>query len=146
MAEHVAEQIIQAGKTALTGLTTTGANVFDSKVYPVQESELPALLIDQGSEDVEVLTLTPPLYNRRLEVLVYALAKQTSGYRTLMNTIRKEVEAAIGIGTGLGGAKAWVLTGIDADVTGEGDQPIARATIRFEVQYCTAAGAADVAV
>jgi hypothetical protein len=45
MADHIRKQIRDAAKTALTGLATTGANVFSGRVAPLQQSELPALLI-----------------------------------------------------------------------------------------------------
>ena len=40
MTTHVRKQIRDAAITALTGLTTTGANVKNSPVYPMQDADL----------------------------------------------------------------------------------------------------------
>ena len=56
MVDHIRKQIRDAVKTALTGLTTTGANVFSGRVSPLKESEVPGLLIflngDDATEDM----------------------------------------------------------------------------------------------
>lgn len=39
------QQIREALETQLTGLTTTGARVYTSRVYPLNEDNLPALRI-----------------------------------------------------------------------------------------------------
>src|SRR5258708_12330525 len=93
MADHVAEQIVQAAKAALTGLATTGANCFDSLVYPLQTAQLPAILVDQSVESSVISTLgVGRIYERILDLLVVAKVEQNTNYRMLINTIRKEVD------------------------------------------------------
>lgn len=146
MADHVAEQIVAAAKTALTGLTTTGANVFDSRVYPVKEADCPCLLVDQGDEQSstdEMWGLSRTL-RRNLQLLVVAKVVQNTSYRTLVNTIRKEVEVALA--AGLAGAK-WVQPqSCLIELSGEAEKPIASATMTFLCPYFTALGAPDVAL
>jgi hypothetical protein len=52
MADHVRKQVRDAAKTALTGLSGVGSNVFSGRVAPLKPSECPAILIylnvDQG--------------------------------------------------------------------------------------------------
>ena len=52
MADHVHRQILAALASALTGLTTSGANVFLERPEerPLQESELPALRVYAADE------------------------------------------------------------------------------------------------
>ena len=45
MTDHVARQILDEVVSTCTGLTTTGTNVFRSRVHTMVESSLPALLI-----------------------------------------------------------------------------------------------------
>ena len=45
MANHLRQQIRERIGTTLTGLSTTGTNVFQSRVYQLEDSNLPALLI-----------------------------------------------------------------------------------------------------
>ena len=42
---HVRQSIRDNAVTACTGLSTTGSNVFRSRVYPLGEGKLPALVI-----------------------------------------------------------------------------------------------------
>lgn len=147
MADHVSEQIVAAAKTALTGLNTTGARAFDSRVYPLKEGDCPCLLVDQGDEAIasgELWGFSRSL-ERTMQLLVVAKVDQNTVYRTLVNTIRKEVEVALAAAT-LPGAK-WVRpASCLIELAGEGEKPIASATMTFEVLYITALGAPDVAL
>jgi hypothetical protein len=147
MADHVAEQIVAAAKTALTGLATTGARVFDSRVYPVTIGDTPCLLIDQGEESSSIdeygLSRT---CERHLELLIVAKVEQNIAYRTLVNTIRKEVEVALAANQALGGAKRIQPVGCEIELSGEAEKPIASATLTFDCVYYTALGAPDVAL
>ena len=45
MANHIRQQIRERAGTVLTGLTTTGTNVFETRIYPLSNTNLPALAI-----------------------------------------------------------------------------------------------------
>ena len=45
MANHKRQQIREAVGTRITSLTTTGSNVFQSRVYPLETGNLPALIV-----------------------------------------------------------------------------------------------------
>ena len=53
MANHVRRQIREQVGTVLTGLTTTGSNVYQSRVYPLEDGNLPGLVIYTKSETSE---------------------------------------------------------------------------------------------
>ena len=145
MAEHVAEQIVAAAKTALTGLATTGANVFDSRVYPIQDAELPGLLVDQGEESAAISSMGNSRINERLlDLVVIAKVKQNASYRTLVNTIRKEVETKLDLG--FAPAKYVRPKSFELELSGDAEKPVASGTMIFEVLYYTAQGAPDVAL
>ena len=147
MADHVSEQIVAAAKTALTGLATTGANVFDSRVYPVQDSELPCLLIDQGNETSDIASMgSDRVTERSMELVVVAKVKQNTSYRTVINTIRKEVEVVLAANQGIGGAKYVQPKSCEIELAGEGEKPVASATLTFEVPYYTALSTPDTAL
>jgi hypothetical protein len=46
--------------TTVTGLSTTGANVFKSRVYPLSAGSLPALTVYTRSEEVIQSTISIP--------------------------------------------------------------------------------------
>ena len=50
---HVRQSIRDNVVTAVTGLSTTGSNVFRSRVYPLGTNKLPALCVYTDSEVVE---------------------------------------------------------------------------------------------
>ena len=57
---HLRQSIRERIATDVTSLTTTGANVFQSRIFPVEESKLPCLLVYTTSEDSEVTEMASP--------------------------------------------------------------------------------------
>ena len=97
MANHIRQQIRERVGTTLTGLTTTGSNVFQSRVYNLEDSKLPAIIIYTKSEDSELLEMgSTRTLQRNLSLVVEAYVKANSNYDDTIDTIAKEVEAANG--------------------------------------------------
>lgn len=136
---HVRKSIRDAITTALTGLTTTGANVYQTRVYPLAENKLPGLAIYTSTEETEYASLTiPRTLIRNATVTVEAYVKGVSGYDDTLDTICKEVELAISADVTLGGlAKDTQITGFTADFNGESEQPVALGVIEIVVNYVT---------
>ena len=124
---HVRQQIRSAIVTALTGLTTTGSNVFRSRIYPLESGKLPGLCIFTRSEAVEFDTLTiTRSIGRVLEVSVEAYLSATANYDNTLDTIAVEVEEALAADVTLGGlSKDVQVTAFEADFSGDGEQPVA---------------------
>ena len=57
---HYRQQIRERVATTLTGLATTGSNVFQSRVYPLENNKLPCLLVYTTEEASEPIVMTPP--------------------------------------------------------------------------------------
>lgn len=147
MANHVRQQIREAIATAVTGLTTTGSNVFQSRIYPLQSAELPALRVFTNSETVAIGSMgASRIVERVLEVVIEAVVKATTDFDDTVDGIVKQVEIALASAQGAGGAKYVQLVKIEIEMDGEGDQPVAMARMSFEVPYNTALGAPDVAL
>jgi len=150
MANHLRRQIREAAATLLTGLATTGSNVFDSRVYPVRDGQLPALRIFTQSETVEANTIgagPARLQERTLTLTVEGCIKATSGFDDTADAICKEVETAIAGDNTLGGKCKWVqLTSTEIELDGETEQPIVIVRLNFQVFYITALNAPDVAL
>jgi hypothetical protein len=118
--------------------------VFDSNVYALTDGQFPALEIDQGEETSELSTIDGD-EERTLALIVTASVKQTSGYRSTLNQMRKEVEIALAADRTLGGkCKDVALAGVEMDSSGEGETPTATATMRFNVTYFVDPAAPDV--
>jgi hypothetical protein len=148
MAVHRRQAVREAIGTALTGLTTTGSRVFQSRVYPLETADLPGLLIFTGGETISPSTIHgPAVLERTLTVRVVGVARQTSNLDDTLDLIVKEVEIAVAGMSIAGIATEITLTSIDEpELTGTSDQPTGQATMNFEVGYFTAENAPDVAL
>jgi len=148
MAAHVREQIAVAFVAALTGLATTGTNVFrerDTEDRPLQEAELPALLVDDDGEPAEMTSIGPGrVLQRRMRMRITAHVRALTGAGTTLNQILKEVEIAVA-GITSGAFKYATITDISAREAAESaDQPLMRQSFNFDVLYMTAHNAPDV--
>ena len=90
MADHVRMQIRNQVVTQLTGLTTTTSHVYDSRVYPLEAGNLPALLIYTKSEDSEPIEIGSNRTSQRmLSLVVEAYVKSATNFEDTLDTICK---------------------------------------------------------
>ncbi len=145
---HVRKQIRDAVITAVTGLTTTGSNVFRSRIYPLEQTKLPGLCVFTRSEVVEFDTLTiSRSVSRVLDVIIEGYVSATSNYDDTLDQIAVEVEEALAADVTLGGlAKDTQVTAFEADFSGDGEQPVAVGRFTVTVQYRTAENDVETAV
>lgn len=145
---HVRQTIREYFGTQLTGLTTTGANAFQSRVYPMQSAKLPALLIYTTTESSEEQAFSSKrVQTRTLSVDVQGFVRALSNFDDTLDTIAKEVEVAILDDPTLGGlAINTELTSTQADYSGEGEQPVGTIRLTFDVQYRTETGQPETAI
>lgn len=148
MANHVRQQIREKIGTTLTGLTTTGSNVYQSRVYPLENINLPALIIYTKSETSEPIVIgTNRVMSRELSVIVEGYVKATSNFDDTIDTISKEVEAAIAADRTLDGlSKDCYLESTEIEYTGEGEKPLGYVSLTFITNYYVQETNPDVAV
>lgn len=144
---HVRQQIRQAIVSTLTGLSTTGANVFTSRVYALPQVALPALCVYTKDEATEYVSMTIPRTlqkNLNLSVEIFVAANQNSD--NTIDEICSEIEQAITQDVTITGmAKDTMLTGVDVDFDGDGEVPVARATMNILITYFNEEGDPTVA-
>lgn len=145
---HVRRQIREYFGSHLTGLTTTGANVFESRIYPMQSAKLPAILIFTTSESSEEVAFSKKRVQERvLDVNVEGYVRATSTLDDKLDLIASEVETVILDDPTLGGlAINTVLTGTEAEYSGDAEQPVGTIRLTFQVQYRTETGTPDSAI
>jgi hypothetical protein len=136
---HVRKSIRDNVTTTLTGLATTGANVYQTRFYPLAEAKVAGLCIYTNSEDVEYTTLSlPRTQMRSLEVMVEAYVKGTTNIDDTLDTIGVEISEALATDVTRGGfAKDTKVTRFEATYAGEGDQPVGVGSFTVEVLYAT---------
>jgi len=144
MADARAEQILAAVKTAVTGLSTTGARVQRGQIYAHEETKLPALAVSMGA-DVPNEELQTGILDWELTVRIEAAANVETDYVTqdslidqALNQIRKEVHAAVMADHTQG--LAFVIDTIpgpaaEPTLSGEGAQPIGLQVLEYRILY-----------
>jgi hypothetical protein len=148
VANHIRQQIREYFGTTLTGLSTTGSNVYESRIYPIENSKLPALVIYTKSETSEPIVIgTDRVMSRELSVVVEGYAKATSDFDDTVDTISKEVEEAIAADRTLDGkAKDTYLESTEIEFNGEGEKPLGYVSLTFLTNYYVQETNPDVAV
>lgn len=112
---HRAESILDALTVAVTGLTTTGANVARGRTYPV--SVRPALSVFKGEDNVSEAEIELPTVLREMRVSVAIHVHETGNLETALNAIAAEVFAALKSNRTLGLSYVY-----DTDLIGD-DEP-----------------------
>lgn len=145
---HVRQQIREYVEGQLTGLTTTGSNVFASRVYPMVASKLPGLLVYTSSETSSETAFSKARHQTRvLSLVVEGFVKAKSNYDDDLDTISEEVEAALLDDPLFGGLSVNVeLQSTDVDLSGDADQPVGTVRLTFAVTYRTETGQPDTAI
>ena len=139
---HVRQQIREAFGTACSGLSTTGTNVFQTRVYPLETGALPGLCIYTTSELISDVVGeiggAARLVSRALSVRVEGYARATSNLDDTLDTISAEVETAVANSSTIDGLITDMeLSSTDVSFT-EGDREIGVITLDFAVVYTTA--------
>ena len=133
---HQRKTIRDAVITTLTGLSTTGSRVFNSRVYPNGESKLPCLNVFTLSEAVELDSVKSTI--RSLELVVEGFASANSNIENTLDTIATEVEEALGSDTSLSNTcQSHNITNTEITLANEGSLPIGVVRLVFNVIYRT---------
>lgn len=136
---HAREQIRDAVKAAVTGLPSTGNRVFASRVHPINDNELPCLLVFTRMESSAPLTIGfPRRMERTLAVLVEGYVKMTTGYDDKLDMIASEVEEAVQNDSSLSAlVKDMFFAGCEIKLVGEAEKPVALISMEFTARYHT---------
>ena len=133
---HLRQSIRERIATDVTSLTTTGANVFQSRIFPVEDSKLPCLLVYTTSEDSEVTEMASPRpMTRILNVVVQGVVSAAEPDDTLDLT-SKEVEVALAGDVSINSlANNSFLASTEIDFNADGAKPIGTVVLNYSVEY-----------
>jgi len=110
---HPRKTIRDAIQTALTGLTTTGSNVFQNRVFPFESGDFPGLLIYNGDEESEPggNDAGVQTFDRQYNCMVEGYVKAASAsIDDTLDSIAEEIETAIAADRTLSGACGYCFT------------------------------------
>jgi len=140
MADHKAEQIMDAVVAKLTGLATTGANITRGRVYNIEAQALPHLSIYRGeNRPVADADQNMAFSDWILVINIEATVKSaTTQIDKTLAQIEKEVTIALKADRTQG--LAFVIDTMEAgssepNLDGDGDQPTGSMTMQFSFKY-----------
>ena len=133
---HLRQSIRERIATDVTGLSTTGSNVFQSRIYPIEDGSLPCLLVYSTSEDSEPTEMASPRpVTRILNVVVQGVGSATQPDDTL-DTISKEVEVALAGDITINSlANNSFLSSTEIEFNADGAKPIGTVMLNYVVEY-----------
>ncbi|MBZ0106143.1 MAG: hypothetical protein K8H84_10985 [Sulfuricella denitrificans] len=144
MTTHARQQIREAVASAVTGLTTTGTKVYQSRLHALRDSNIPCLLVNTDEEDVQP---SLGIIERSLHVRVAGVAKASANLDDTLDQMALEVETALASGVTVGGKSRHVtLTGISVEMTDELEKPAGIIGMDYRITYHTAPGAPGVLI
>ena len=132
---HYLTTVRSAIVSAVTGLTTTGANVFEDEPYPLQATQVPALVISAWSPSVGFAAMDASVIQVDVDVGIECIAKGTSGLQTTLDTIAKEVQVALAAVTSIG-SRAVQIAPVAVERPQfilDTDQPVARRLLLYRI-------------
>lgn len=135
--KHARTQIRNAVTTLLKSNTTAGDNVFEARVYPINDPKLPALLIYTKQETAGEQSMSRPrTQQRELMVTVEAYVKERGNVDEATDTLAMEIEQLVAADPTLGGlVKDTALDTTETQFSDDGEKPIAVAVLTFSVLY-----------
>ena len=133
---HLRQSIRERIATDVTGLTTTGSNVFQTRLYPVESTSLPCLLVYTTSEESEVTEMASPRpMTRTLNVVVQGVVSATQPDDTL-DLISKEVEIALAGDVSINSlASNSFLSSTEIEINADGAKPVGTVMLNYVVEY-----------
>ena len=148
MANHLRRQIRERAATTLTGLTTTGSNVFQSRVYPMESAGLPGLCIYTTDEAIEIQSMGGTRnVSRDLTLIVEGYATASANVDDTLDQIGKEIEVAMSGDITLNDlAQDSYLSSVEITLSGDGSTGIGKITHSYTIVYQTAENAPDAAL
>ncbi len=133
---HYRQQIREQVATTLTGLDTTGNNVFQSRIYNIEESKLPCICIYTVSETSEPISMSPPRSIEKVLDLVIEVYIKGQNSATDLDAVVKEVKETMYTDRLINNlAKDSYLTTQELTYNGEGDKNIAVGVLTYQVFY-----------
>ena len=115
---HVRKSIREHVVTTVTSLSTTGSNVYETRYFPLQTGNLPALIVYTLVETVEDYTIGQNTRTqlRSLNLIIEAHCRGTANIDDTLDTIAEEVEEAMVTDISRGGnAKDTKLVSTEVD-------------------------------
>lgn len=143
---HIRQQVRDQVASTISGLGLTGTRVYKNRLYPLERTELPCLLVMTDAEEIEQLTANrPAVLQRMITVRIQGVAKANTDLDNTLDTISQQVETAI-YGATMSAVKSIELTGASINIDSIGEQPVGMVTMDYKVIAMTKDGSPQTAL
>ncbi len=130
--------IRQAIVDALFGnIAAVGQHVYASRVRPLPEESLPAILVYTTGETATVFNAAPRELERVLSVAIHVVARADDALDDLLDSIAEEVEFLMSENQEAGDASDIVYTGCEINMPQDGDNQHGFLILNYDVTYYT---------
>ena len=145
---HVRKQIRDAVVAALTGLATTGANVFSGRTHPLEQDHPPTLLVYAVSERSSLHAMgSPATLLRDLTIAIEGRVMMAGVPDDTLEAIAAEVEVAMMADVSLNGLSQEVtLLATTINTQSPGQSHAGEVRLDYRVVYRTRENAPQTAV
>jgi len=140
---HARESIRHAIAALMRGTSTAGANVFPSRLFSLDESQLPSISVfttdESNTETVTKLTLSqPPLVQRDLPVLIEAHAVMDENVEQVLDNLAVEIEKAMAQQIAVDGKNIPArLVSTQTTFSGDSDRQVGVIRLIYAATYAT---------
>lgn len=124
----------------IAGSTSAGARVYGSRLKPLVEAELPAVLVYTDSESVDPASAnsSPRWLRRTVELTVEGVVRVAEGLQTELDDLALEIETAMDSDLEFGQtAFSSTLAGTEVGMKMDGNQPMGMVRLVYNVVYET---------
>lgn len=137
---HRRRAIREAVVALVTGLSTTGSNVTEGRVYPVAVTATPSIDVTTTEESREFYLQSTTLDETRLTIVEITIRAEGDDYPSQLDDIALEIEQAIGSDRDLGGlVNEFRLSSTSTESSNEvGETPIGQMVMSWEARYSVA--------
>lgn len=144
---HVRKQIRDRVASVLaSGVTLVSGRVYQNRVYPLHEAQLPAITVYSGSETVEPFTMGNMTASRVVEINVDIYNAAVTALDDAIDAIAVQVETAIGNDFTVNGlAKSITLQSVALEYSGDAQTPLGVARLVYAAHYVTSISDAETA-
>ena len=144
---HIRKQIRDRVASALTtGASLAQRRVYASRVYPLTESQLPAIAVYSASESSGLQTIGVRTLMRELSLNVEVYVRVNEKFDDDIDALCVQIEEAIAADFTLNGlVKETILTSTEIDFDGEAERPVGVARLTYTIRYVTTIGDVETA-
>lgn len=144
---HIRKQIRDRVASVLTtGASLAQRRVYASRVYPLTESQLPAIAVYSASESSGLQTMGVRTLMRELSLSVEIYVRVNEKFDDDIDALCVQIEEAIAADYTLNGlVKDTILTSTEIDFDGEAERPVGVARLTYTIRYVTTIGDVETA-